>query len=102
MGATLDPFYLEWCVHNHLLFGILVENWQGCCSRGWHQQSCQKHKWHKQSEKPLASNMGATTSVSVVLDDWKRSAEMWLMCSFEDSLSRPWSTYGLHEGQCCD
>jgi hypothetical protein len=47
----------------------------------------------------LLMNTAATASVSVVLDDWSASSDLWLRCIvFEEAMTRNWAAYGMHEG----
>jgi hypothetical protein len=47
----------------------------------------------------LLMNTAATASVSVVLEDWSVSSNLWLRCTvFEVALTRKWAAYGLHQG----
>jgi hypothetical protein len=47
----------------------------------------------------LLMNTAATVSVSVVLEDWSVSSELWLTCTVvETSITRNWANYGFHVG----
>ncbi len=47
----------------------------------------------------LLMNTAATASVSVVLEDWSVSSNLWLTCSaYEKALTRNWAAYGMHKG----
>jgi hypothetical protein len=47
----------------------------------------------------LLMNTAATASVSVVLEDWSASSNLWLVCTvFEEALTRNWAAYGMHKG----
>ena len=47
----------------------------------------------------LLLNTAATASVSVVLEDWSVSSNLWLKCTVaEEALTRNWAAYGMYEG----
>ncbi len=47
----------------------------------------------------LLMNTAATASVSIVLEDWSASSDLWLTCTtFEEAMTRNWAAYGMHEG----
>ncbi len=47
----------------------------------------------------LLMNTAATVSMAVVLEDWSVSSNLWLRCIiFEETMTRDWAAYGLHEG----
>ncbi len=50
----------------------------------------------------LLMNTAATVYVSVVLDAWSASSNLWLTCTVsEEVFTRKWSNYGLHVGDRC-
>ncbi len=50
----------------------------------------------------LLMNTAATVYVSVVLDAWSASSNLWLTCTVsEEVFTRNWSNYGLHVGDRC-
>jgi hypothetical protein len=45
----------------------------------------------------LLMNTAATTYVSVVLEDWSVSSELWLTCTISETIfTRNWSNYGMN------
>jgi hypothetical protein len=47
----------------------------------------------------LLVNLALTISTSVVLEDWSRASDAWLVCELdENQFSRDWDSYGLKEG----
>ncbi len=49
----------------------------------------------------LLLNTAANVSLSVALEGWSLSSDIWMTCKFETFLSHNWSNYGLNEGDRC-
>jgi hypothetical protein len=46
----------------------------------------------------LLMNTAATRAVSVDLEEWSLSTELWLKCNTETIVTRNWANYGMHAG----
>ncbi len=46
----------------------------------------------------LLMNTVATVAVSVGLEEWSLSSDLWLKCHTETSMTRNWANYGMHVG----
>ena len=46
----------------------------------------------------LLMNTAATLAVSVDLEEWSLSSDLWLKCHTETGYTRNWANYGMHVG----